>query len=205
MTETYPVFPFIGILTETGEPSSARLIKAAAASMDHSTLSILNDVGLMEDHETTSITVDPITARMEFVSDGKNYRIREPRESDGRWLSKYKVTLPTDALRAFTIRGDSMNPDETLDAYATEDSPYIIGLVYTNGVGRWSRVDGDWVLLSPTDDSFDEGDVFEIDPERADEFISLYDSNYVSVTDAEQYESAESEELDAQSDNNSDD
>ena len=86
-----------------------------------------------------------------------------------------------------------MNPDETLDAYATADSPYLVGLVYTNAVGRWSRVDGDWVLLASDDDTFNDMDVFEIDPDRGQEFIDQYDSNFVSVTDAEQYESAESE------------
>jgi hypothetical protein len=49
-------------------------------------------------------------------------------------------------------------------------------------------------------------DVVTIDPERADEFLSLYDDNFVSITDAEQYESAESDD-DVESivpDNNSD-
>lgn len=191
-SKLYPVFPGLGVVTEKGNPDSARLILAAGAAVDQSSLEIVNDTGKTEKHETDSITVDPSTARLEFESDGKTFRVREPRENDGAWLSKYKISLPLDAIRAFAIRGVSMNPEETLDAYATDDSPYIVGLVYTNGVGRWTRVDGDWVLLASDDDTFDDMNVFEIDPERADEFLTLYDDNYVSVTDAEQYESADS-------------
>ncbi len=193
MATNYPVYPFMGVLTQDEVPNTARLILAATASPGKDQIQILNDTGKTEEHDSTDITVDPETARMSFVSDGNKYRIREPRESDGSWLSKYKTSLPVEAIRAFTLRGDSMNPDETLDAFATDDSPYLVGLVYTNGVGRWSRIDEDWVLLAPTDDTFAEMNVFEIDPERAQEFIDLYDSSYVSITDAEQYESAESE------------
>ena len=198
----YPVFPTMGVLTEKGNPASARLIIAASAATDQSKVQILNDVGKTEDHDTLSVTVDPITDRISFESDGKTYSIREPRETDTRWLSKYKVTLPIEAIRAFAIRGEHMNPDETLDAFASEDSPYVVGVVYTNGVGRWSRVDGDWVLLAADDDAFDDMEVFEIDAERGDEFLELYDSNYVSVQDATQYESAEPDDSDEESSDN---
>jgi hypothetical protein len=198
----YPVFPTLGVLTEKGNPASARLIIAASAANDQTKLQILNDVGKTEKHDTVSITVDPITDRISFESDGKTYGIREPRESDSKWLSKYKVTLPIEAIRAFAIRGEHMNPDETLDAFASEDSPYVVGVVYTNGVGRWSRIDGDWVLLAPDDDAFDDMEVFEIDAERGEDFLDLYDSNYVSVSDAAQYESAEPDDSDLESSDN---
>lgn len=192
--KNYPVFPSLGILTEAGNPGSTRLILAAYGAEDQSSVEILNDTGNTEQHETTAITVDPVTARMGFVSDGKTFNIREPRENDGKWLSKFKVELPVEAIRAFAVRGENMDPEETLDAFATDDSPYVVGVVYTNGVGRWSRVDSDWILLAADDDTFDDMDVITIDPERSDEFLSLYDDNYVSITDAEQYESAESDD-----------
>lgn len=202
----YPVFPSLGVLSEAGNPASSRLILSAGAAEDKSRLEIVNDTGFTEEHDTTAITVDRITARMEFVTDGKTYRIREPRENDGLWLSKYKVELPVEAIRAFAVRGDNMDPEETLDAFATDDSPYIVGVVYTNGVGRWTRSNGEWTLLASDDDTYTDMDVVTIDPERADEFLSLYDDNFVSITDAEQYESAESDD-DVESivpDNNSD-
>lgn len=77
---------------------------------------------------------------------------------------------------------------ETLEARAANDSAYIVGLLYNNDSGTWSRIDGDWVLLAPEDEAYEDTVVIEIDPDKASDFIKMYDDNYITVTDAEQYE-----------------
>lgn len=194
MAETaYPIFPGVGVLSKTDDPTSARLVSHVSSTSNPEKIIVLNDVGMTEEFPAESITVDPENGKLRFVSDGTTYTVRIPRETDGVWLSKYRTDIPFAAFRAFAAQGENkVNPEETLEAYATDDSPYIVGLVYGNTMGRWARIDEDWVLISPTDTTYDDLNAYQIDSDRADEFISLYDSNYVSVTDAERYESADS-------------
>jgi hypothetical protein len=188
-SKSYALLKGLAVLTtEKGMP---QLILDVMQTGD--TLTITDTNGEATEFPTSNITVDDRTARIEFVSGDTTYRIRELRETDGSWLSIMRVDLPTEALRAFSS-GGNMNPDETVDAYALEDSAYIVGLVYSNAVGRWSRVDGDWILLAPGDKTYDGMSVFTIDPDRAQAYISLFDKNHVTITDTEQYESANQSE-----------
>lgn len=83
-----------------------------------------------------------------------------------------------------------MNPteSETLAAYSLDDSAYVLGVLYSDDMGRWMRVDGDWVLLSRTDNTYNDMIVTPIAPDKAADFLDLYDNNYVSVQDLDQYE-----------------
>jgi hypothetical protein len=150
--------------------------------------------------DLNQLSTDNKTGRLTFVSpDGIKYNVREFRENDGRWMSKYRISLPEEALSYLTPQNEGADvvrltgndltaPDESLDAFSIDDSVYILGLVYTNQYGRFSRVDGDWVLLAPNDRTYDDMIVTSIDPNRAEEFLDLYDRNYVTVTDAEEFE-----------------
>ena len=118
--------------------------------------------------------------------------IRDLREEDGVWMSRYKISLPIEALEQLTRQtGGTVN--ETLTAYALDDSAYLVGLSYTNDMGQWARINGDWVLLSPEDDTFSDTIVLEINMDMSSEFLDLYDNNFVTVTDAEKYEVADAE------------
>jgi hypothetical protein len=86
---------------------------------------------------------------------------------------------------------DITSPEDTVErltAYATDSSVYVIGLVYENALGRWVRIDGDWSLMAEDDKSFFDAIVIDIDPDRGDEYIEMFDKNYVTVTDTENYE-----------------
>jgi hypothetical protein len=179
----YPIYPRVGVLNRDGDPDFGEPIKRAYSDNDSVTIEYSD--GDVEEFDATNITLDPNTGRLIFESEGDTYRVRELAEDDGEWLSKYRTMLPINAVES--LAGGNVD-DDTLDAYASEDSPYVLGLVYTNEAGRFLREDGDWVALSPNDETFNDMIVTSIDPERAQEFIDLYDRNYVSVADAEQYE-----------------
>lgn len=193
-TSPYPVRPGVGVLTSSGGTPILTTGVVMETSRAAVTATLVD--GTEENYPTSEVSVDPQTARMEFVSNDTTYRIRELRETDGSWLSVYKTDLPAEALRAFAKTGEDMDIQETLDAFALEDSVYVVGLVYTNGMGRWSRVDGDWILLASDDATYEGLEAISIDADRAQSFITLFDKNFVTVTDAEKYESAGSQDID---------
>lgn len=151
--------------------------------------------------QPTRISRDRATGRLSFESGGDSYTVRELREDDGQWISKYKTWLPIAALQTL-INGDTVEDlsqvEESIDAFALDDSPYVLGVVYTNNAGRWVRLNGDWVLLAPEDTTYSGMGVINIDPERADEFLALYDDNFVTVQDAEAFEAEASADAEAE-------
>lgn len=196
---SYPAFPGNGVLYRADDPSYAEAVVRADAV--EGGLDIHHPGNSPVLYPSDDVTVDGNTGRLNFTSTGTPFGIRELREDDGSWLSRYKTLLPLPALGNLIGRvGDTKDmaianptdPRETLDAFSTDDSPYIVGVLYTNSAGRWSREGGDWVPVSPDDSTFntDEDDLIitPIDPNRADQFLSLFDQNYVSVSDAERFE-----------------
>ena len=194
----FPVFPGKGVLTRDDNPNYAKAVLSADSTPGGIIIAMPGISPVT--YPTTDVTTDPDTDRISFISSQTPYRIRELREDDGSWLSNYQTFLPLTALEALMEpqkAGDMATPDvnfdmpdESLDAFAYDDSVYVVGLLYTNGAGRWSRQDGVWVGLSPNDNTFEDPDmiVIEIDPTKANQFIAMYDQNYVTVTDAENYE-----------------
>ncbi len=196
---SYPAFPSNGVLYRADDPDYAQAVVRADAV--NGGLDIHMPGISPVKYPSDDVTVDGNTGRLNFTSTGTPFGIRELREDDGSWLSRYKTLLPLPALGSLIGRvGDAegmatANPNdarETLDAYSTEDSPYIVGVLYTNNAGRWSREGGDWIPVSPDDATFSTNDddliVTPIDPDRADQFLSMFDQNYVSVADAERFE-----------------
>jgi hypothetical protein len=195
----YPAFPGHGALTRDDKPQEAEAVLRADSTKDGLVIHFPKVSPVS--YPSTDLTVDQKTGRLTFTSAATRYQLRELREDDGEWLSKYKTLLPLPALGALVEPGtsgdqvaspdDSMNnPSESIDAFATEDSVYIVGVVYTNTAGRWSRQGGDWILLAGSDTTFSDDDmmVIPIDPAKAGQFLDMYDQNHVTVTDAERYE-----------------
>ncbi len=146
-----------------------------------------------------SVTTDEKTGTIKFESSGTEFTIRELREEDGMWLSDLRIPLSVEILDTLIdqlrsnnpmnyISGDAGPEQESLEARAANDSTYIVGLLYNNESGTWTRIDGDWVLLAADDETYEDTAIIEIDPDKAQDFIKLYDQNYVTVTDAEDYE-----------------
>lgn len=194
MDTNYKIFPSVGALTRPlGDVTYAKSILEAYT--DATGIIVALSDGTEEHFNTTNAIEERNTGRIVFSSDNVDYRIRELREDDGAWISKYKTYLPVPALEQLIKQNakdsnmDSVEPEqETLQAYAMDDSVYVVGLVYHNELGDWARIDGDWVLLVPNDTTYADAAIIDIDPEKADQFIALFDNNYVTVTDAETYE-----------------
>lgn len=188
------IFPTAGVVVSPDSEDSLLAIRWAMATPEGN-LKVKTRNGKIRVISADSLTQVGSNDRIVFESDGNRNFIREIRESDGMWLSKYKVSLPVEVVEHMVSQGENA-VKETLLAYSLDDSPYVIGVVYRTSTGDWLRQNQDWVLLSNNDDTFSKENIFaaEIDPDRAAEFIELYDRNYVTVSDAEQYESAESVE-----------
>jgi hypothetical protein len=196
-----------GVMTDPGNTPPVRAIKQINVTKNLSKLYATGVDGEVLEFAVTELTQSSSTDRIKFVSDDVRYSVRELRDTDGIWLSALKAEVPVDALEILVDQGDNNMNTEALLAYALDDSPYVVALVYTNAMGRWSRVDGTWVLLAADDSTFAGGNAISlpIEVSRAAEYIDLFDKNYVTVTDTENYESADTEEPttpdDAQSDN----
>jgi len=195
MANKYIIFPGMGALTVSDGSKVATPIQSAFTEGDKLTVVLADNTERV--FTPTSVSEERKTGRIIFSVDNVNYRIRELSEDDGYWMSKYKTFLPVTALRSI-IKTKSKEQDventinaemaETMTAYATDDSVYIVGLVYANENGRWSRIGGDWMMMAEGSNPFMDLISIEIDQNRADEFIKIYDENYVTVTDAETYE-----------------
>jgi hypothetical protein len=178
-----------GVLATPGVAESAQAIRRVEAD-DETVYVTLADESVQE-FPATDITVSDNTARLEFVSGDTTYRVRELREDDGEWVSAYQMSLPKHAVAELITQGAPMaSPDrtESLVAYALDDSVYVLGLVYTNPLGQWSREDGDWVLLAEGDDTFEGMIAMPISQQRSKDFIDFYDRNYIAVDDVDEYE-----------------
>jgi hypothetical protein len=60
--------------------------------------------------------------------------------------------------------------------------------MYSSETGDWIRVDGDWALMSPVDNTFEDSVGLVIDPNMAEEYLEKYDSQRLTVSDTEPYE-----------------
>lgn len=178
-----------GILTREDDDDFALPIRSVETRKDGVTFT--GQTGDTNSYPATGVTWATTDGTLTFDTDGVKHTLRSPREDDGEWLSKYKTWLPVEAVNKLISGGnvaDTIGQTEDLTAYAMDDSPYILGLVYTNAAGTWVRVDNDWVLMSPEDRTFSGMTSISIDPERAQDFLKLYDNNFVTIDDADEFE-----------------
>lgn len=200
-----PVFPKYGVFYSNEEGASALPIVGAYFEESNPNNLIVDFAGDQPGAfpiEPTNVTINKNTGTIKFKAFDSEYTIRELREEDGLWLSTLKTSLSEEILDTLIdqmrrhnpmtyIPGESDPQGESLEALASDDSVYIIGLMYKNEFGNWARIDGDWSLVSPNEDAYAGAIVVPIDTNKADEFIKFYDNNYVTITDAEKYEVVE--------------
>lgn len=201
------IFPKIGAFIIRGDNPAEYVTFGASTELqeDGITYVVLHMLGGEQRFlpvEDKALTRNENTGTIEFRSMNVDYTIRELREEDGYWISSLQMPLPVSVMEDMLgslnkgILMDDMQ-DEKLLAYAFDDSLYVVGLVYSNGMGRWVRSEGDWVLMGADDDTFKDAVVMEIDPDKADEYVDLYDANYVPVSDTEDFEFVEEEPVPA--------
>jgi hypothetical protein len=195
------VFGKYGVLVKFGEEGFARYINEAyldSSNLDY--LTVTGDFPQAQAYpvDAEDLSIDKNTGTIKFKAFDADYMIRELREEDGYWLSKYKTPLPVQALEQIIRREGVVNymaymdnpvipEEEKTYALAYPDSDFIIALVYDNEIGRYSRIDNDWVLVSPVETAYNDTVAVEIDPDKAEAFVELYDEKQVTIEDAEKH------------------
>jgi len=122
-------------------------------------------------------------------TDGMTVHIREFKEEDGQWASRWKMDMPVKALEYLNspdlMEGDDMK--EYLVAYSKEESSGpVFGVEYYNSkLGSFARANGTWILLSPSDETFIDVPATFIDPDKADEFLKAFDKGGLMIDEVD--------------------
>jgi hypothetical protein len=94
--------------------------------------------------------------------------------------------------------GEPLPQDETLHAVVFEGNMAVVGLLYNNDKGQWARVGGEWLLLTDEDADFEDDTIaIEISEDKADEFIDLFDKEFLLANEIEEYTAQPDAELSA--------
>jgi hypothetical protein len=202
ISEGIVVFPRHGVLSRYGldEPSSNWYFQNSYFDPSDRLLKFSSSKELPLNFEVAPEALEKNLENntISFQYRGYNYIIRGLREEDGLWISKYATRLPIEAIeQKIDQASESMimaytpkyNPTpELLVALAFPDSERIYGLMYSNSRGRWTRIDSEWVLMSPIDNSFEDSIGIPIAPNKADEYVDKYDSQRMTISSTEPYE-----------------
>lgn len=143
-----------------------------------------------------------------FSSYGKIYTVRAFQDTDGRWASRLRTTVPAEALEemymadvklAFTPNAPA--PEDNLYAAVDTKSQEVKYLVYSSEAGMYTRSNRGWFKLPADDESIDGLEVHEVTPK----FIKIYDmaegnDETLTTEDTAQYEGEESEPITAAAD-----
>lgn len=180
------VYGRYGVLLGQGRAPAG--VSEIRVSKDNKTLFIQGNFDTTVEMTVSKLNIFQQSGTMYFRSKGVDYVVRELRDNDGLWLSRYSILLPEDALSALIKLGGYVELTEQFVSFATDDSPYVVAVVYSNSGGRFSRQDGQWVKIADNDTTLDSLIPTAIDPNKAREFLDLYDDNFVSVSDAQAFE-----------------
>lgn len=126
---------------------------------------------------------------------GADYVLRPIDESDGYWLSSYRIALPVEALAGLvsqTNEGSTVNyleneGEEMVAFQSSEEDNDIVAIYYTNRLGRWTRSSGEWFLAAHDDDSTDDTRAYEVNKNTVQEFLQVFDNGPVSAGDIKKY------------------
>ena len=105
------------------------------------------------DIEAVKLNSENSGAYITFEAESKSWLIRDLEETDGAWVSKYKMELPTEVLKQLIVGRskpaltkylgvdipDTLPEFETLTAYFSEKSPSIFALNYMSSQGIYTR------------------------------------------------------------------
>ena len=128
-------------------------------------------------------------AYITFEADNKFWIIRNLEETDGAWISKYKMELPVEVLKQLIVGRskpaltrylgvdipDSIPEFESLTAYFSETSPSIFALNYMSSQGIYTRLDYEWERSEVSFDYYEDMAVAEIEASKASELLEKFD------------------------------
>lgn len=177
-----------GVLTAPGE--EPRFAASLLVNDDETEIQVIGNDGV-ESMKVSRIDQDENSGRLVLSTKKVKYSWRPLREADGTWLSRLHVPVPVEAIPGIAA-GDVM-ATEMLSAFSSGDSPYVLGVVYETADGQWVRSGGSFLPIAGDDTTYSDMDRIVIDPDKAKDFLDLYDRNYVSVSDAVTYEAPSAE------------
>jgi hypothetical protein len=201
LTNNKILWPSKGVLSRLGEDSGTTAFEYAyfdSENFGYLTFASSNAIPLIFEVEEQDLKKKESNNTISFQSSEYNYLIRNLREEDGIWMSNYRIPLPVEVLEKIidqasesmymAYRNDYNPKEELLVALALPDSDFIYGLMYSSESGDWIRVNSDWLLMSPVDNTFEDSVALPISPDRAEEYIEKYDSEKLTISDTEPYE-----------------
>lgn len=127
---------------------------------------------------------------------GTDYSVRPIEESDGYWLSRYQTALPEPALTGLVSQtneedGQTVNyfaeDGESMVAFQERGETDIIGVTYTNKLGKWVRIGGDWLHAAHNDDQFNDSVALDVNPDTVNDFLQVFDGGPLSAGDVKKY------------------
>jgi hypothetical protein len=201
LTNNKILWPSKGVLSRLGEDSGTTAFEYAyfdSENFGYLTFASSNAIPLIFEVEEQDLKKKESNNTISFQSSEYNYLIRNLREEDGIWMSNYRIPLPVEVLEKIidqasesmymAYRNDYNPKEELLVALALPDSDFIYGLMYSSESGDWIRINSDWLLMSPVDNTFEDSVALPISPDRAEEYIEKYDSEKLTISDTEPYE-----------------
>jgi hypothetical protein len=69
----------------------------------------------------------------------------------------------------------------------TNDDDNVVGLMYMNEFGNYKRVGGVWLAISPGDSSFDLTTPHMVNPETAEELVTMFDQKNLTAEEISDY------------------
>lgn len=143
------------------------------------------------DIEVAKLGGESSGAYITFDGDGKFWLIRDLEETDGNWISKYKIELPVGVLKNLIVGRskpaltkylgvdipDTIPEFETLTAYFSEASSSIFALNYMSSYGIFTRLDYEWEPSEVSYDYYEDMATAEIDPTKASELLEKFDDS----------------------------
>ena len=183
MTNFTPLRSEPGVLTSPGE--EPRFVAALLVDDSESNLQVIGPDGV-ETLSVSRIEHDGNSARLVLSTKKSKYNWRPLRDADGVWISQLRIPLPVEAIPSIAT-GETV-ATEILSAFSSGDSPYVLGVTYETADGSWVRSGGQFLPMAGDDTTYADMDRIIIEPAKAKDFLDLYDRNYVTVSDATDYE-----------------
>jgi hypothetical protein len=188
------VYKTIGVLDESeGKSTKSHVILGAYYEPDgeyKGLYFVLPEGELMYfDIEVAKLASGNNGAYLAFEAEDKKWLIRSLREDDGMWISSCKVELPRTAMEQLIIGrsqpalnkfldaniSQTIPEFESLYAYYSEKSKYVVAINYVSSYGSYSRSNFQW---EPTDLDYDyyaDLNTVVIEPDKSQKVVEMFD------------------------------
>lgn len=190
------LYPSAGIIERTDELGTPRLIEVAYL-VDNSAVELVFPDKSKESLVVEQGSIEPYILGFTIfkTQDGGEYVVRPIDDLDGEWASEFRIPLPITAiptlLRPNKETETNMpyleDANEALIAIKSPQTESLVGVMYLNKSGAFTRMNGMWTAISPTHTAFDGMTPYNVLPETAQEFIDAFDNGASEFTDVEKY------------------